>query len=68
MTAHIERIREDRLLRWGAYLSIPYVWLALALLNPLLLVVPPIFVFALRKAFAYGIVERYEPPPDPDLL
>jgi hypothetical protein len=64
----VERFREDRLVRWGVYASAPFLWLALALFDPLMLLVPPIFVFALRKAFAYGILERYEPPLDPDLL
>jgi hypothetical protein len=68
MAAWLERFREDRLVRWGVYASAPFLWLALALFNPFLLVVPPIMIFALRKAFAYGIFERYEAPPDPDLL
>ena len=68
MVVLLERIKGDRLLRWSAYVSVPYVWLALALLNPLLLVVPPIFAFAIWKAIEYGIVERFEAPPDPDLF
>jgi hypothetical protein len=64
----VERFREDRLVRWSAYAAVPFVWLALALFYPLLLLVPPILAFALWKAIGYGIVERYDPPPDPDLL
>jgi hypothetical protein len=64
----IERFQEDRFVRWGVYAAVPYVWLALALFNPLLLLVPALLTFALWKAIGYGMVERYEPPPDPDLL
>jgi hypothetical protein len=68
MTALLERFHEDRLVRWSVYVTTPYAWLALALFDPFLLLVPPILVLALWKAIGYGIVERYEPPPDPDLL
>jgi hypothetical protein len=64
----LERFKEDRFFRWSVYASAPFVWLALALFNPLLLLVPPLFVLALWKAIGYGMVERYEAPPDPDLL
>ena len=66
MVERIERIRGDRLLRWSAYAAVPYVWLALALLNPFLLVCPLFFYFAIAKAMAYGIVERHDPVPGPD--
>ena len=66
MAERIERFREDRLLRWSAYASVPFVWLAVALLNPLLLIAPALFAFALWKAIAYGIVERADPVPGPD--
>jgi hypothetical protein len=66
MVARIERIRDDRLLRWSAYAAFPYVWLALALFNPLLLVVPPLITFAIWKAMEYGIVSRTDPVPEPD--
>jgi hypothetical protein len=62
----VERIREDRLLRWSAYAAVPFLWLALALFNPFLLLVPPLFSLALSRAMTYGIVERQEPAPDPD--
>jgi hypothetical protein len=68
MAALIERFKEDRLMRWSVYATGPFVWLALALFNPFLLLVPPIFVLALRTAVGYGMFERYEAPPDPDLL
>jgi hypothetical protein len=64
----LERFKEDRFFRWSVYASAPFAWLALALFDPFLLLVPPILVFALRKAIEYGMVERYEAPPDPDLL
>jgi hypothetical protein len=66
MLARIERIRHDRLRRWSAYAALPYAWLALALMNPLLLVVPPLFTLAIWKAMEYGIVSRTDPVPGPD--
>ena len=66
MVARLERIRQDRFLRWSAYLSIPFAWLAVALLKPVLLIVPPMLVFALWKAMTYGIVDRADPAPGPD--
>ena len=68
MAALLERFKEDRLVRWSVYASAPFLWLALALFDPFMLLVPPILIFGLRKAFAYGIFERHEPPPDLDLL
>ena len=64
----VARIREDRLLRWSAYAAVPFVWLAIALLNPLLLLVPPLATFALWKAMRYGIVERNDPVDEPDFF
>jgi hypothetical protein len=66
MVERIERIRGDRLKRWCVYVAAPFVWLALALLDPLLLFVPPIIWFAIWKAMEYGIVERHDPVDDPD--
>ncbi len=40
MVERIEQIKGDRLKRWSVYVATPFVWLALALLNPLLLIVP----------------------------
>lgn len=68
MVERISRAREDRLLRWSAYASAPFVWLALALFNPLLLLMPPLCYLALSKAMEFGIVERHDTPPDLDLL
>ena len=62
----IEQIRGDRFKRWTAYAAAPFVWLALALLNPLLLIVPAMLSFALWKAMAFGMVARHDPPDDPD--
>ena len=62
------RLREDRLLRWSAYAAVPFVWLALALLNPLLLLVPPLITFGLWKAMQYEIVSRTDPVDEPDLF
>ena len=40
----------------------PFVWLALAFLNPFVLLVPPMLAFALWKAMEYGMVDRHDPP------
>ena len=64
----LARVREDRLLRWSAYAAVPFAWLALALLNPLLLLVPPMITFALWKAMQYEIVARVDPVEEPDLF
>jgi len=64
--ARFARLKEDRLVRWSAYASIPYLWLAVALLDPLLLLVPPLVAFAIWKAMTYGIVGRTDPVPGPD--
>lgn len=66
MAERIERIRADRLQRWSLYAATPFLWLALALLNPFLLLVPPLLTLALWKAMEYGIVERHDPDDDPD--
>ena len=66
MVERIERIRGNRLQRWSAYAALPFVWLAIALLNPFVLLIPPLISFAIWKAMEYGIVERHDPPDDPD--
>ena len=66
MVERIEQIKSDRLKRWSVYVAAPFVWLALALLNPLLLLIPPMFVFAIWKAMEYGMVDRNDPVDDPD--
>ena len=68
MVQRIEQIRGDRFRRWTAYMAAPFLWLALALLNPLLLIVPAMLSFALWKAMEYGMIERHDPPEDPDFL
>ena len=67
MAERIERIRGDRLQRWSVYAALPFVWLALAFLNPFVLLVPPLLTLALWKAMEYGMVDRNDPPEDPDL-
>ena len=62
----LERVKADRRLRWSAYAAAPFVWLALALFNPLLLLIPPLIYVALERAMAYGMIERHDPVPDPD--
>jgi hypothetical protein len=62
----LERVKADRLLRWSAYAATPFVWLAIALLNPVLLLVPPLLYVALSRAMTYGMIERQDPIPDPD--
>jgi hypothetical protein len=66
MVERFERIRGDRLQRWSVYAAAPFVWLALALLNPFLLLVPPLITFAIWKAMEFGIVDRHDPVDDPD--
>jgi hypothetical protein len=68
MVERLARIKEDRLLRWSGYAAAPYVWLAFALFNPLLLVVPPLLFLALKKAMDYGIVQRHDPVEEPDFF
>jgi hypothetical protein len=62
------RVREDRLLRWSVYAVVPFAWLALALVNPGILIVPVVITAALWTAMRYGIVERFEPEDEPDLF
>ena len=66
MVERISRVKEDRLLRWSAYAAVPFIWLALALLNPLLLFVPPLVYATISKAMDYGMIERHDPIPGPD--
>jgi hypothetical protein len=66
MVERIARAKEDRLLRWSAYGAAPFIWLAVALLNPLLLLLLPLVYLALSKAMQYGILDRHDSVPDPD--
>jgi hypothetical protein len=68
MVERIERIRADRLRRWSVYATVPFVWLALALLNPFVLLVPPLLWLAIRQAMEYGMIDRNDPPEDPDFF
>jgi hypothetical protein len=60
------RVRQDRLLRWSVYAAVPCIWLALALVNPTLLILPALVAVVLWTAMRYGIVERYEPEDELD--
>jgi hypothetical protein len=62
------RIKDDRLIRWSAYAAVPVAWLALALLNPFVLVLLPLVVFGLWRAMESGMVDRHVPEDDLDLL
>jgi hypothetical protein len=62
------RVREDRLLRWSVYAAVPFVWLALALVNPALLLVPALITVVLWTAMRVGIVGRFESEDEPDLF
>ena len=62
------RVKEDRLLRWSAYAAVPLVWLALALLNPFVLVLLPLIGFGLWRAMETGMIVRRDPQDDVDLL
>jgi hypothetical protein len=64
----LERVREDRLLRWSAYAAVPALWFAIALLNPLVLAIPPLTWLAFRYAMRRGWVERHDPVEDPDFF
>lgn len=66
----VARVREDRLLRWSAYAAAPVLWLALALVNPLLLLIPPLVTLLLWTMMRYGIVDRTDPvvEEDPDFF
>jgi hypothetical protein len=66
----VARVREDRLLRWSAYGTVPVLWFALALVNPLLLLLPPLFTLLLWTLMRYGIIDRNDPvvEEDPDLF
>jgi len=64
----LARVREDRLLRWSAYAAVPALWLAIALVNPLLLLVPPLTTLALWTAMRYEIVGRSDPVEEPDFF
>jgi len=56
------RLEADRLARWGAIISVPVLWFAVALANPLLLVLVPLAVGLLALLFRYGPAERYPQP------
>ena len=65
----LARVREDRLLRWSAYAAVPFFWFAIALLNPFLLLVPPLTTLALWTAMRYEVVAREDPVvDDPDFF
>ena len=59
------RLEADRLARWSAIVSVPVLWFAVALANPLLLLLVPLTVGLLALLFRYGPAERY---PQPDEL
>jgi hypothetical protein len=62
------RVREDRLVRWSLYAAVPFVWLALALVDPFLLLLPPLISLGLWLAMRRGLLERFEPEEEPDLF
>ena len=64
----LERVREDRLLRWSAYAAVPALWFAIALLNPFVLLVPPLTYLAIRHGMRRGWIERHDPVEDPDFF
>ena len=63
-----ERVRQDRLLRWSLYSAVPFVWLALALVNPFLLLMPFVAAGVLWTVMHYELVERFEPEEEPDFF
>ncbi|MDX6437747.1 MAG: hypothetical protein QOF45_330 [Gaiellaceae bacterium] len=66
----VARVREDRLLRWSAYAAVPVLWLALALVNPVLLLAPPLTTLVLWALMRRGIIDRHDPivEEDPDFF
>jgi hypothetical protein len=66
----VARVRDDRLLRWSGYAAVPVVWLALALVNPVLLLIPPLVTLLLWTLMRYGIIDRADPvvEEDPDFF
>ena len=68
--ALLARLRADRLLLWSAYAAVPVLWLAIALFNPVLLLVPPLMTLALWTLMRRGIVDRHDPvvEDDPDFF
>jgi hypothetical protein len=64
----VERLKEDRLLRWSAYAAVPLTWLAVALVNPYVMLFLPVFTLALWKAMSYGMIDRNDPEDELDLF
>jgi hypothetical protein len=64
----VARVREDRLLRWSAYAAVPFVWFALALVNPVFLLGPLLVAGALWLVMRRGLVERHDPEEEPELF
>ena len=58
-------VRQD-LLQLELYSAVPFVWLALALVNPFLLLMPFVTAGCLWTVMHYDIVERFEPEEEPD--
>jgi hypothetical protein len=56
------RLESDRLARWGAIITVPVLWFAIALANPLLVLLAPLAVGLLALVFRYGPAERYAQP------
>ncbi len=56
--AVLARLRRDRLLLWSAYATVPIAWLAVALVNPALLLAVPLVALGLAVCFRYGPLER----------
>ena len=63
----VARVRDDRLLRWSAYAAVPVLWFALALVNPVLLLLPPLITLLLWTLMRYGIIDRDDPVVEDDL-
>ena len=63
----VARVRDDRLLRWSAYAAVPVLWFALALVNPVLLLLPPLITLLLWTLMRYGIIDRHDPVVEDDL-
>jgi uncharacterized RDD family membrane protein YckC len=56
------RLQADRLARWGAIITVPVLWFAIALANPFFVLLAPLAFGLLYVLFRYGPAERYPQP------
>jgi hypothetical protein len=59
-----EKLRSDRLLLWSLIAQVPVLWLAIALAEPVLLLLGPFAAGLLYVLFRFGPFERHAPVED----